>query len=111
MIPAVAQQVLGQQTVLVNALPTPFVLQGGVAMTMDGGMTMGQNAVQLPQLVAGNVIQQQIQIDGTDGRRSGAMLSPENKKKGKKRKMSSQTVASMLHIAAQQNSGIHLLLN
>lgn len=102
-IPAVAQQVLGQQTVLVNALPTPFVLQPGVTMTMDG-MTVGQN-MQIPQLVTGNVIQQQIQIDGSDPRRVQGLLSPE-KKKGKKRKVSSQTVASMLHIAAQQNSGV-----
>lgn len=102
-IPAVAQQVLGQQTVLVNALPAPFVLQPGVTMTMDG-MTVGQN-MQLPQIVTGNVIQQPIQIDGTDPRRVHGLLSPE-KKKGKKRKISSQTVASMLHIAAQQNSGV-----
>ncbi|KAJ8930124.1 hypothetical protein NQ314_017089, partial [Rhamnusium bicolor] len=103
-IPAVAQQVLGQQTVLVNALPAPFVLQPGVTMTMDG-MTVGQN-MQIPQLVTGNVIQQQIQIDNTDPRRAPSLLSPESKKKGKKRKVSSQTVASMLHIAAQQNSGV-----
>ncbi|KRT86586.1 hypothetical protein AMK59_2066 [Oryctes borbonicus] len=105
-IPAVAaQQVLGQQTVLVNALPTPFVLQPGVTMTMDG-MTVGQN-MQIPHLVTGNVIQQQIQLDGSDPRRAPALLSPETKRKGKKRKMPSQTVASMLHIAAtQQNSGV-----
>lgn len=104
-IPAVAaQQVLGQQTVLVNALPTPFVLQPGVTMTMDG-MTVGQN-MQLPQLVTGNVIQQQIQIDNSDPRRMPSLLSPDNKRKGKKRKMSPQTVANMLHIAAQQNSGV-----
>lgn len=102
-IPAVAQQVLGQQTVLVNALPAPFVLQPGVTMTMDG-MTVGQN-MQIPQLVTGNVIQQQIQIDGSDPRRVPALLSPEARKKGKKRKLP-QTVASMLHIAAQQNSGV-----
>ncbi|XP_030753957.1 uncharacterized protein LOC115880805 isoform X1 [Sitophilus oryzae] len=103
-IPAVAQQVLGQQTVLVNALSTPFVIQPGVTMTMDG-MTVGQN-VQIPQIVTGNVIQQQIQLDNNDHRRAPALLSPETKKKGKKRKMSSQTVAGMLHIAAQQNSGV-----
>lgn len=97
---------MGQQTVLVNALPAPFVLQSGVTMTMDGSMTMGQN-MQLPQLVTGNVIQQQIQLDNSDPRRTtGALLSPETKKKGKKRKMPSQTVANMLHIAAQQNSGV-----
>lgn len=105
-IPAVAQQVLGQQTVLVNALPAPFVLQPGVTMTMDG-IPVSQN-VQIPQLVAGNVIQQQIQIDNSDPRRIPALLSPETtKKKGKKQRKMSQTVASMLHIAAaQQNSGM-----
>lgn len=79
-IPAVAaQQVLGQQTVLVNALPAPFVLQPGVTMTMDGVTNM-----QIPQLVTGNVIQQQIQIDNSDHRRTaGSLLSPETKKKGK----------------------------
>lgn len=116
-IPAVAQQVLGQQTVLVNAIPAPFVIQPGV-VTVDG-MTVGQN-MQIPHLVTGNVIQQQIQIDGNQDHsnrvqhhspgfvsRQPALLSPEsNKKKGKKRKMSSQTVASMLHIASQQNSGM-----
>lgn len=114
-IPAVAQQVLGQQTVLVNALPTPFVIQPGVVVD---GMTVGQN-MQIPHLVTGNVIQQQIQIDNNQEtnrqhhspgfvNRQPALLSPEsNKKKGKKRKMSSsQTVASMLHIASQQNSGM-----
>lgn len=119
-IPAVgvAQQVLGQQTVLVNTLPAPFVIQPGV-MTVDG-MTVGQN-MQIPHLVTGNVIQQQIQIDGQQdpnnrvqhhspgyASRQPALLSPESNKKkgGKKRKMPSQTVASMLHIASQQNSGM-----
>nr|CAI5864737.1 unnamed protein product [Callosobruchus analis] len=103
-IPAVAQQVLGQQTVLVNALPAPFVLQPGVTMTMDGTTVANMQLV-----AAGNVIQQQIQIDngGGDPRRAvPALLSPDNKKKGKKRKMASQTVAGMLHIAAQQNQGM-----
>ncbi|CAH1975415.1 unnamed protein product [Acanthoscelides obtectus] len=106
-IPAVAQQVLGQQTVLVNALPAPFVLQPGVTMTMDGTTVAN---MQIPQLVAaGNVIQQQIQIDNGSGdprRAVPALLSPDTKKKGKKRKVASQTVAGMLHIAAQQNQGV-----
>ncbi|XP_044761594.1 nuclear receptor coactivator 6-like isoform X2 [Coccinella septempunctata] len=104
MIPAVAQQMLGQQTVLVNALPTPFVLQPGVTMTMDG-VTVGQN-MQIPQIVTGNVLQQQVQIETNDARRGQGMLSPESKKKGKKRKLPPQTVAGMLQIAAQQNSGM-----
>ncbi|KAK9879065.1 hypothetical protein WA026_003879 [Henosepilachna vigintioctopunctata] len=104
MIPAVAQQMLGQQTVLVNALPAPFVLQPGVTMTMDG-VAVGQN-MQIPQIVTGNVIQQQVQIETSDSRRSQGLMSPESKKKGKKRKIPSQTVAGMLQIAAQQNPGM-----
>ncbi|KAL3279176.1 hypothetical protein HHI36_016689 [Cryptolaemus montrouzieri] len=104
MIPAVAQQMLGQQTVLVNTLPAPFVLQPGVTMTMDG-VTVGQN-MQIPQIVTGNVIQQQVQIETNDSRRGQGLLSPESKKKGKKRKIPSQTVAGMLQIAAQQNPGM-----
>ncbi|XP_050308392.1 uncharacterized protein LOC126744869 isoform X2 [Anthonomus grandis grandis] len=100
----IPQQVLGQQTVLVNTLPTPFVIQPGVTMTLDG-MAVGQN-MQIPQIVTGNVIQQQIQLDNNDSRRAPNILSPETKKKGKKRKLPSQTVAGMLHIAAQQNSGM-----
>ncbi|KAF5276190.1 hypothetical protein FQR65_LT03994 [Abscondita terminalis] len=107
-IPAVAQQVLGQQTVLVNALPAPFMLQPGVTMTMDG-MAVAPN-VQIPHLVTGNVIQPQIQVDGSDANRvltrTTAILSPEAKKKGKKRKLPSQTIASMLQYASQQNSGV-----
>uniref|UniRef100_A0A1Y1N4D0 MBD domain-containing protein n=1 Tax=Photinus pyralis TaxID=7054 RepID=A0A1Y1N4D0_PHOPY len=107
-IPAVAQQVLGQQTVLVNALPAPFMLQPGVTMTMDG-MAVAPN-VQIPHLVAGNVIQPQLQVDGSDPNRvltrTTAILSPDAKKKGKKRKMPSQTIASMLQYASQQNSGV-----
>ncbi|KAF5276836.1 hypothetical protein FQA39_LY06388 [Lamprigera yunnana] len=107
-IPAVAQQVLGQQTVLVNALPTPFMLQPGVTMTMDG-MAVAPN-VQIPHLVAGNVIQPQLQVDASEANkvltRTTAILSPEAKKKGKKRKLPSQTIASMLQYASQQNSGV-----
>lgn len=105
-VPAVGQQVLGQQTVLVNALPGPFVLQPGLAMTVDG-VTVGQN-MPISHLVAGNVIPQQIQVEGCDAAgRTTMMLSPESKKRTKKRKASSQTVANMLHIAAaQQNSGV-----
>ncbi|CAG9854046.1 unnamed protein product [Phyllotreta striolata] len=102
---AVGQPVLGQQTVLVNAVPGQFVLQPGVTMTMDG-VPVGQN-LQLPQFVAGNIIQQQIQVENSDNRRVPSLLSPDtNKKRSKKRKESSQTVASMLQFANQQNPGV-----
>lgn len=108
-VPAVGQHMLSQQTLLVNTLPTPFVLQPGVTMTVDG-MAVGQN-VPISHLVTGNVIPQQVQVDGSDNNRHGNVLSPESKKKCKKRKMSPQTVANMLHIAAQQNSGVLMAQN
>lgn len=94
---------LGQQAVLVNAVPGSFVLQAGVAMTMDGV----QN-VQIPHIVTG--LPQQIQVEGAtnDPNRStagGMMISPEGKKKSRKRKVPTQTVANMLQIA-QQNANM-----
>lgn len=108
-VPAVGQQVLGQQTVLLNTLPAPFVLQSGVAMAMDG-MTVNQN-IPISHLVAGNVLPPQVQIDGTDTYRQTNALSPEGRKKCKKRKISSQTVANMLHIATQPSSGVLMTPN
>lgn len=111
----VTQQVLGQPTVLVNTLPAPLLFQPGV-MTVDGTM----NTVQIPHLAVatGNVIPGQMvdesRVSNTSSgafspRNQPALLSPEGsngKRKAamKKRKVSPQTVASMLHIAAQQNS-------
>ncbi|KZC05359.1 Methyl-CpG-binding domain protein 5 [Dufourea novaeangliae] len=122
-IPAVgvAQQVIGQPTVLVNTIQTPVLIQPGV-MTMD---SIGQN-VQIPHLTVatGNVIQNaQSIIDANQDvarnvnanqgmvNRQPALLSPESamskKKVYKKRKGNPQTVASMLHIASsQQNAGM-----
>ena len=52
-IPAVAQQVIGQPTVLVNTIQTPVIIQPNGVMTVDN---LGQN-VQIPHLtVAGNVL-------------------------------------------------------
>lgn len=117
-IPAVgvAQQVIGQPTVLVNTtIQTPVLIQPGV-MTMDG---INQN-VQIPHLAVatGNVLQNaQSILDANQDvarntvNRQGSLLSPESgmskKKTYKKRKSNSQTVASMLHIASsQQNAGM-----
>lgn len=115
-IPAVgvAQQVIGQPTVLVNTIQTPVLIQPGV-VTVDG---IGQN-VQIPHLtVAGNVIQNAQSILESDvgrgaiSRQTAALLSPEatlsKKKAYKKRKANAQTLAaSMLHISSsQQNAGV-----
>lgn len=110
----VTQQVLGQPTVLVNTLQAPLLFQPGM-MTVDGTM----NTVQIPHLAVAtnNVIQGQMvednRVNNSNGafspRNQPALLSPEGsngkrKSANKKRKVSPQTVASMLHIAAQQNS-------
>ncbi|KAJ8674831.1 hypothetical protein QAD02_010617 [Eretmocerus hayati] len=129
-IPAVAQQVIGQPTVLVNTIQTPVIIQPGM-VTMD---SIGQN-VQIPHLtVAGNVLQNaQSIIDASNAqqqqevaRNVAAAVANQNlvnqrqqglssdppvakKKVYKKRKNNTQTVASMLHIAAassQQNAGM-----
>ena len=121
-IPAVgvAQQVIGQPTVLVNTtIQTPVLIQPGV-MTMEG---INQN-VQIPHLAVatGNVLQNaQSILDANQdvtrnvnqnvANRQPALLSPESgmskKKAYKKRKSNSQTVASMLQIASsQQNTGM-----
>lgn len=120
-IPAVgvAQQVIGQPTVLVNTIQTPVLIQPSV-MTMDG---IGQN-VQIPHLTVatGNVLQnaqsiieanQDVTRVSTNSivNRQPSHMSPESgmtkKKVYKKRKSNTQTVASMLHIASsQQNTGM-----
>lgn len=96
-IPGMTQ--LGQQTVLLNALPTPFVIQPSV-MTVDG-MTVSQN-MQLPQLVTVN--QQQIQIDDQNRStyRQPTLISPDGgKRKGKKRKIGS---TQMLQVPTQNTN-------
>ncbi|XP_012274290.1 uncharacterized protein LOC105696426 isoform X2 [Orussus abietinus] len=117
-IPAVgvAQQVLGQPTVLVNAIQAPMLIQPGV-MAVDG---IGQN-VPIPHLTVatGNVLHNASSILEQDVSRNlgpnqgmlnkqPVLMSPESsssrKKPCKKRKGNSQTV---LHIASsQQNAGV-----
>lgn len=112
-IPAVAQQVIGQPTVLVNTIQTPVIIQPGGMMTVDG---LGQN-VQIPHLTVGNVLQNaQSIIDASNNQEVARAVANQNlvnqrqvsdppvakKKVYKKRKNNTQTVASMLHIASSQ---------
>lgn len=114
-IPAVAQQVIGQPTVLVNTIQTPVIIQPGGMMTVDG---LGN--AQIPHLTVGNVLQNaQSIIDATNNqevaRNVAAAVANQNmvnqrqdhppvtkKKPYKKRKNNTQTVASMLHISSSQ---------
>lgn len=113
--------VVGQPaTVLVNTLPAPLLIQPGV-MAVDGA------AVQIPHLAVGNMLQQSPQLVDTNdsrGQTTPGNFHPQHqqpqqrlhthhtldtntngrKKSTKKRKVSPQTVASMLHIAQQNQS-------
>ena len=90
----VAQQVLGQSTVLVNAVPAPFMIQPGV-MAVDTGI--GRLAVATGNVLQGNV------IDNNALRNSIRGVAPEkvkNKKNNKKRK---NQLTSLVHMTSPNN--------
>lgn len=109
-IPAVGgmPQVLNHPTVLVNT--SPFMLQQQM-VTVDGQM-VNQN-VQMPQIVAGNIISQGQGMDPHNSQdfnknhnvlQKQALLSPDSgKKKGKKRKPQTQGPTSMMQITTHHS--------
>ncbi|KAL0271088.1 UNVERIFIED_CONTAM: hypothetical protein PYX00_008298 [Menopon gallinae] len=100
----VAQQVLGQPTVLVNTLPTPFVIQPGV-MAVDTGL--GHLAV-----ATGNVLQSNI-IENDALRTSNirGLLSPDKAKSKKGNKKRKNQVASIVQMASPNNMIINQPFN
>lgn len=110
-VPAVGgmSPLVNQSTVVVNALPTPFVLQQ--PMVVDGQVVQ-QNAV-LPQIVAGMVSSQSQgesprHIDAKGGQsfvQGVAMLSPESLKKRSKKKKATN-IAGVLQIAPPPTGNI-----
>ncbi|KAK6644400.1 hypothetical protein RUM43_000667 [Polyplax serrata] len=91
----VAQQVLGQSTVLVNALPTPFVIQPGV-MAVETGL--GRLAVATGNILQGNV------IDNNALRNSIRGVVPTEKVKYKKgNKKRKNQVTSLVQMASPNN--------
>lgn len=92
----VAQQVLGQPTVLVNTLPAPFVIQPGV-MAVDTGL--GHLAVATGNVLQGGLIEN----DALRNSNIRGLISPDkskNKKASKKRK---NQVASIVQMASPNN--------
>lgn len=103
-IPAVgvAQQVLGQPTVLVNALPAPLLIQPSV-MTVDGMTGLNQNAMQIPHLAVatGNVIHHS-QGPNSGGNGIGQLLDTINQEHPCSR--NSQTTSGYVRHTPQQTS-------
>ncbi|CAH2071202.1 unnamed protein product, partial [Iphiclides podalirius] len=119
-IPAVGnvQPIVNQPTVVVNTLPTPFMLQPPI-MAVDG-QVMQQNAV-LPQIVAGGIVpgppanESARQIDVKNGQnfvQGVAMLSPETiKKRSKKKKAQTPNVTNVLQITAPQPNPNNIIMH
>ncbi|XP_021935845.1 uncharacterized protein LOC110837716 isoform X3 [Zootermopsis nevadensis] len=103
-IPAVgvAQQVLGQPTVLVNALPTPLLIQPSM-MTVDGMTGLNQNTMQIPHLTVatGNVLHHS-QGPNNTGNGIGQLLDTMNQDHPGSR--NAQSAAGYVRHASQQSS-------
>ncbi|XP_039749340.1 uncharacterized protein LOC120626126 isoform X2 [Pararge aegeria] len=113
------QPIVNQPTVMVNTLPTPFVIQPPM-MTVDGQVVQ-QNTV-LPQIVTSGMVtgqqtndsQRQIEVKNGQGFVQGvAMLSPESLKKRGKKKKKNQTpnITSVLQIAAPQQNQNNIMMH
>lgn len=111
------QPIVNQSTVVVNTLPTPFVIQPPM-MAVDG-QVMQQNSV-LPQIVTGVVSGQsandntrQIELKNSHGFVQGvAMLSPESlKKRSKKKKGQTANITNVLQIAAPQQNSNNIMVH
>ncbi|XP_034829844.2 methyl-CpG-binding domain protein 5-like [Maniola hyperantus] len=119
-VPAVGgvQPIVNQSTVMVNNLPTPFVIQPPM-MAVDGQVVQ-QNSV-LPQIVAGGIVpgqqsnesQRQIEVKNGQGFVPGvAMLSPESlKKRSKKKKTQVQNITNVLQISAPQQNPNNIMVH
>ncbi|RVE54056.1 hypothetical protein evm_001179 [Chilo suppressalis] len=117
-VPAGVQPMVNQPTVVVNTLPTPFVIQPSM-MTVDGQVVQ-QNAV-LPQIVTGGIVQgqsptespRQIDVKNTQSYMQGvAMLSPESlKKRNKKKKTQPANITNVLQITAPQQNPNSLMVH
>lgn len=91
----VAQQVLGQSTVLVNALPAPFVIQPGV-MAVETGL--GRLAV-----ATGNVLQSSVIENNTIKNSVRNVIPPEKIKYKKGNKKRKNQVTSLVQMASPNN--------
>ncbi|KAI8424375.1 hypothetical protein MSG28_002901 [Choristoneura fumiferana] len=106
-----------QPTVVVNTLPTPFVIQPSM-VAVDGQVV--QPNTMLPQLVTGGLVPGQAinesprQIDDKNGHfmQGVAMLSPESlKKRNKKKKSSNTNMTNVLQITAPQQNSNNIMVH
>ncbi|CAH2105802.1 unnamed protein product [Euphydryas editha] len=119
-VPAVGgvPPIVNQPTVVVNTLPTPFVIQPPM-MTVEGQVVQ-QNTV-LPQIVTGGIVSgqqssdtsRQIEVKNGQGFVQGvAMLSPESlKKRSKKKKNQTPNITNVLQISAPQQNTNSLMVH
>ncbi|CAH4035783.1 unnamed protein product [Pieris brassicae] len=116
MVPG-GQSMLNQPTVVVNTLPTPFMIQPPM-MAVDGQVVQ-QNTV-LPQIVTGGLVSGQScetsrQIEVKNGQsfvQGVAMLSPESiKKRSKKKKNQTANITNVLQITAPQQNPNNIMLH
>ncbi|CAH0725286.1 unnamed protein product, partial [Brenthis ino] len=111
------QPMVNQQTVVVNTLQTPFVIQPPM-MAVDGQVVQ-QNTV-LPQIVTGGIVsgqsnenQRQMEVkNGQSFVQGVAMLSPESlKKRSKKKKNQTANITNVLQITAPQTNPNNLMVH
>lgn len=118
-VPAVGgmQPLVNQQTVVVNAMPAPFVIQPPM-MAVDG-QVMQQNNV-MPQIVAGGLVSGQSPNDNSRHMdmknqhsfvQGVAMLSPESLKKRSKKKKNQSNITNVLQITAPQQNPNNIMVH
>ncbi|XP_050681244.1 uncharacterized protein LOC126976734 isoform X2 [Leptidea sinapis] len=116
-VPSGGVQSIVNQQVVVNSLPTPFVLQPSM-MTVDG-QVVHQNNV-MPHLLTGGIMSGQSsentrQIDIKNGQNfvhGMAMLSPESlRKKSKKKKNQNTNITNVLQITAPQQNPNNIMVH
>lgn len=111
-------QLVNQSAVVVNTLPTPFVLQPQM-MAVDG-QVVHQNTV-LPHIVAGGIVSgqspndnsRQVEVKSHQSYVQGvAMLSPESlKKRNKKKKSPASNITNVLQITAPQQNPSNIMVH
>ncbi|KAI5644448.1 hypothetical protein NE865_03555 [Phthorimaea operculella] len=114
-MPAGVQPMVNQNTVVVNALPAPFVIQPPM-MAVDGQVVQ-QNTV-IPQIVTGvvsgqsNDNQRQIEVkNGQNFVQGVAMLSPESLKKRNKKRKQTTNITNVLQITAPQQNANNIMVH
>lgn len=105
-----------QPTVVVNAMPAPFVIQPPM-MALDGQVVQQNNV--MPQIVAGGIVSgqtndnsRQVEMKNQQSFVQGvAMLSPESLKKRSKKKKNQSNITNVLQITAPQQNPNNIMVH